>query len=131
MDFSTDLSYSRTMGTDMAVSSSPGPNNTKALDDRTGLPDQLGPGKGTTLGHLHGHRLRVRSQASVCPLVAKWPTDVNTNSSYGTRHGPRKQPELRCHHAPQLAVQVTMFGIVLMAVCPLDISVAIGGVQDP
>lgn len=100
MDFSSDLSYSRTMDTDMAISSSPGPNNTRALDDRTGLSDQLGPGKGTTLGHLHGHGLRVRSQASVCPLVAKWPTDININSSYGTRHGPRKQPELRCHHVP-------------------------------
>lgn len=73
MDFSTDHSYSRTRDTDTALSSSSGPDNTRALDGGNGLPEQLGPGNGTTLRHLHGHRLRLRSQASVCSLVAKWP----------------------------------------------------------
>lgn len=77
MDIITDLSCSRTPDPDMALSSSSDPDITTAPGGSTGHPDQCGPGGTMALRQQYGHRLWLRPQASMWPLVATRARDIN------------------------------------------------------
>ncbi|MEJ1283713.1 septin 7 [Cricetulus griseus] len=70
---------SRVTDSDMALSSSCGPDDTVALGDRAGHSNHHGPSSATALRHPHGYSLQSRPWASMWSLLATWTMDINTD----------------------------------------------------
>lgn len=114
MDISTIPGCGWAIDPDMALSSSPGPDDTMVPGDSVGHSDWHDPGGGMAFRNQHstGCSLDLGHPCDLWSYHGPW---TSTKTLAMVRHDPYQQPGVRCR-GPTWQLQATQFGMALVTV---------------